>query len=107
MPEGQDWDVIVGGRVEYVTDQENFPDLFLAALRRQPEITIVQFHRPSWPHTTSVVIRVSANSKESAEKLAREMLLDVFLEAAREIAGQAPFGWTLGAEANPTSEWTS
>ena len=97
----------VGGRVEYVTDQENFPVLFLEALGRQPEIPIVQFNRPSWPHTTSVVIRVSANSKESAEKLAREMLLDVFLVAAREIAGQAPFGWTLVAEAKPTSELTS
>jgi hypothetical protein len=107
MPEGQDWDVRIDGRVEYVTDQENFPDLFRAALGRQPGIPIVQFNRPSWPHTTSVVIRVSANSKESAEKLAREMLLDVFLEAAKEIAGQAPLGWTLSAEAQPTSELTS
>lgn len=95
-----------GGRVEYVTDQENFPELFLAALERHTEISIVRFNRPSWPHTTSVVIRLSASSKKSAEKLAREMLLDVFLEAAKEIAGDAPFGWTIRAEAQPASELT-
>lgn len=107
MPEGQKWDVTVGGRVEYITDQENFPDSFLAALGRQTEISIVRFNRPSWPHTTSVVIRLSANSKKSAEKLAQEMLRHVFLEAAKEIAGEAPFGWTLSAEAKPASELTS
>ncbi|MHB8380096.1 MAG: hypothetical protein ACYDB2_09320 [Acidimicrobiales bacterium] len=107
MPEGQQWDVTVGGRVEYVTDDENFPNALVAALGQRSEISIVRLNRPSWPHTTSVVIRISAHSKKSAEAQAQKMLRDVFVAAAREIAGDAPFGWTMSAAAEPASESSS
>ncbi len=99
MSPDQDWDVTASGRIEHVTDRENFPELFLAALRREAKISLIKFNRPRWPYTTTVVIRVTASTKKRAEEQARELLLPVLLEAAKETGVEGPFGWTLRAGA--------
>jgi hypothetical protein len=92
MPNGRAWDVTICGRIEHVTDQDAFPDLFEAALADDDEISIVQFHRPTWPHTTSAVIRISASRKEDAESKGREIMLRVLCSVARKIIGARAFG---------------
>jgi hypothetical protein len=104
MPNGREWDVTVGGRVEHVTDHEVFPDMFRAALAKEDLISIVQFNRPTSPHTTSVVVRLTAISKKKAEHRAREILLRVFSNVANDIIGDASFGWTLSVDAKPVSD---
>jgi len=103
MLDGRNWDVTAGGRIEHVTDQETLPDVFQAALLKEDDISIVQFNRKSWPHTTSVVVRVTATRKKDAERLAQEILLPVFLGVAKGFLGDAPFGWTLSVNAKPVS----
>lgn len=107
MSPDQEWDVTAAGRIEPVTDRENFPDLFLAALHRGAKISLIKFNRPSWPHTTTVVIRVTASTKKKAEEQARELLLPVLLEAAIETGAEGPFGWTLRAGAEPAGDVNS
>ena len=109
VPNGREWDVTVGGRVEHVTDHEAFPDMFRTALAKEDLISIVQFDRPNWPHTTSVVVRLTAISKKQAEHQAQEILVRVFSNIANDIIGDASFGWTLSVEAKPASDvgsWT-
>ena len=104
VPNGREWDVTVGGRIEHVTDHEAFPDLFRAALAKEDLISIVQFDRPNWPHTTSVVVRLTAISKKDAEHRAQEILVHLFLSVAKDIIGEASFGWTISVEAKPASD---
>jgi hypothetical protein len=104
MQNSREWDVSVRGRIEHVTDQEEFPELFQAILAKEDEISIVQFNYPTWPHTTLAVIRISANSKNDAENVAREIVLRSFQTIAKTIIGDEAFGWTLGVDAVPASE---
>jgi len=94
-----EWDVTVRGRIENVTDRQEFPVLFQAALRKVSEISIVQFDEPTWPHTTLVVVRISANKKKDAESAVRDLVLRVYWRIARELIGGGALGWTLSANA--------
>jgi hypothetical protein len=104
MSLGYEWDVTVRGRIENVTDHETFPGLFQTALSDDSEISVVRFHQPTWPHTTSVIIRISAVDKKEAEKRARNLLLPVYRKVVLQIKGEDVFGWTLmvGAELRPS-----
>ena len=104
MQNSREWDVTIRGRIEHVTDQDSFPDLFHAALAAAGEISVIQFNYLTWPHTTSAVIRISADRKKDAEGRTREIMLRVFLSVARVIIGDQTFGWTLSTEAVPTSQ---
>lgn len=101
MPNRRDWDVTIGSRIEHVTDREVFAELFLDALIKTNEISVIQFNRPSWPHTTSVVIRVIASSKKVAVSRAKALVHPVLLDVARLIGGDGPFGWTMSVDARP------
>jgi len=103
MSNSREWDVTVRGRIENVSDREAFPGMFQAALGTEPEISIVQFDHPTWPHTTAVVIRISAIRKRDAEESAREIILRVLSGVAREIIGNEAFGWTLSVDAVPSA----
>jgi hypothetical protein len=107
VPNDRVWDVTVGGRIENVTDQDVFPDLFLEALVRAGEISVMQFNRPGWPHTISIVVRLTASRKEDAELQAQKLVLPVLLSVAKDLLGAGPFGWTLSVAANPASNVTS
>jgi hypothetical protein len=96
-----EWDVTVRGRIENVTDQDAFPELFENALSDDSEISVVRFGHPTWPHTTSVVVRISADNKREAEKRARELLLPVYRKVVLQIKGEDAFGWTLMIGAVP------
>lgn len=104
MPKSREWDVTVRGRIEHVTDQDAFPELFQAALALEDEISIVEFHHPTWAHTTSAVIRISASRKKDAESRARDVVLRAFWSVASKIIGDETIGWTLSAEAVPASQ---
>ena len=97
----------VGGRIEHVTDQDPFPDLFHAALSNEGGVTAVQFNRPNWPHTTSAVVRITASSKEDAEDQAQEIFVRVFSSVAHDISGDAPYGWVISVDAKPVSDVSS
>lgn len=99
MPNSRDWDVTVGCRIEEVTDQEGFAQLFLSALSRSSAIAVIQFNLPSWPHTTSVVIRVVAIRKKDAESVAKTLILPVLLDVAKILCGDGPMGWTMSLDA--------
>lgn len=103
MPSRRQWDVTIGSRIEQVTDQEAFAELFLGALIKTNEISVIQFNRPTWPHTTSVVIRVTASRKKEAESQAKAMVLPVLLDVAKAIGADGPFGWTLSVDVRPAS----
>ncbi|NNN09032.1 MAG: hypothetical protein HKL85_07565 [Acidimicrobiaceae bacterium] len=107
MRNSREWDVTVRGRIEDVTDQEAFPKLFRATLAQEDGISIARFGYPTWPHTTSAVIRISASSKRDAERVARDIALPVFQSVARTIIGDKAFGWTLGVDAVPASQVSS
>jgi hypothetical protein len=104
MSNRREWDVTVRGRIENVTDQDAFPGLYQAALGEESEISVVRFDHPPWPHTTSVVVRISAENKKDAEKNARDLILPVLRKVVIQIKGEDAFGWTLmvGAALSPT-----
>jgi hypothetical protein len=102
MSNPREWDVTVRGRVENVTDQAAFPGLFQAALREEGEISVVRFDHPSGPHTTPVVVRISADNKKEAERSARDLVLPVYRKVVIQIKGEDAFGWTLMIGAVPT-----
>ena len=107
VPNGRKWDVTVGGRIEHVTDQDVFPDLFHGAIVKTGKISVMQFNRPVWPHTTSIVIRLTASRKKDAEFQAQQLVLPVFLGVAKDLLGAEPFGWTLSVNAQLASDETS
>jgi hypothetical protein len=98
-----EWDATVRGRIENVTDQDSFPELFRAALCDESELSVVRFDYPTWPHTTSVVVRISADNKKDAERRARDLILPVFRKVVRQVKGDDAFGWTLMIGAVPPS----
>lgn len=93
------WDVTIGGRIEYVTDQDAFPDLFRAALNAEDGITLIRFDYPTVPHSTSAVIRISAKTKARAEQDAREVVVRVLGPIGSSITDGKPFGWAISADA--------
>ena len=97
----REWDVTIGSRIEQVTDQDVFADLFLEGLIKTNKISVIQFSRPSWPHTTSVVIRVAAVRKNEAVSRAKALVHPVLLDVAKAIGGDGPFGWTMSVDAKP------
>ena len=97
----RNWDVKVGGRIEQVTDQESFPELFSEALNRASGINVIAFNQPKWPHTTSIVVRIVAGRREEAEARVRELVLPAYLNVAQALLGTRPFGWTLSLDATP------
>ena len=101
MPETREWDVSVRGRIEHVTDQDEFPDKFQAELALSDEISIVKFNYPTASHSTWAVVRISASGKESAEGRARDIVLRAYWRVARTMTSADAFGWTLSAEAVP------
>jgi hypothetical protein len=103
MPNRRKWDVTIGGRIERVTDHVDFAELFLEALIRTNEISVIKFNRPSWPHTTSVVIRVAAIGKKDAESQAKALIHPILVDVANKIGGDGPFGWTLRVDARPAA----
>ena len=107
MRNSREWDMTVRGRIEDVTDQEAFPELFRATLAQEDGISIVQFGYPTWPHTTSAVIRISASSKRDAERIARDIVLRALQSVARTIIAEKAFGWTLGVDAVLASQGSS
>jgi hypothetical protein len=104
VPDSQEWYVTVGGRIEDVTDQEVFPELFRGALARADEIPVIWYVRSGWPHTTSLVVRLSASDKKDAEFQAQRLVLPVFLGVAKELLGVDPFGWTISVDAKPAPD---
>jgi hypothetical protein len=104
MPSPRAWDVTICGRIEHVTDQDAFPDLFEAALAEDDEVSVVEFCPPTWPHTTSAVIRISAGRKEDAERKGREIMLRVLGNVAPKVIGDRAFGWALSADAVPAPQ---
>lgn len=101
MPSSRQWNVTLGGRIDGVTDNQAFPALFESALTSDPGVKIVKFNLPTFPHTTSAVIRISAVDKTTAEGLGQEVLLRNLRIAARAIIGEKNFGWTIGVSAEP------
>jgi hypothetical protein len=102
VPTRCEWDVTVSGRIENVTDHEEFPGLFRAALHNEKEISIVRFDEPTSPHATLVTIRILANDRKDAERASRDLVLRVYLTIARQLAGDGDFGWTLRTRAVPS-----
>jgi hypothetical protein len=103
MKNSRDWNVTVRGRIEHVTDLDSFPQLFQTALAAESHISVIQFDAPKWPHTTAVVIRISASRKKEAERAAYEVMLPILKSVANSIIGEQPFGWTLSVDAVPVS----
>jgi hypothetical protein len=101
MANGQKWDVTVRGRIDNVTDQEEFPELLQAALEAEVGLSVVQLNLPTVPHTTSAIVRVTAISKVDAENQVREVMLRAYLYIARALVGNQAFGWTLSTDAVP------
>ena len=102
MPIRREWDVTVRGRIETVTDRVEFPGLFRAALLEEDQITIVRFDQPTLPHTTLVIVRVSAKSEKAAEQEVRDLVLRIYLTIARQMVVDSNFGLTLSTSANPS-----
>jgi hypothetical protein len=67
MPESREWIVTIGGRIEEATDNQVFLTLFEVALTSDPAARIIQFNEPTWPHTTSAVVQISAVNEKAAE----------------------------------------
>jgi hypothetical protein len=101
MASDRDWNVTVRGRIEHVTDLDAFPELFQRAIVAEPGIVLVNFDTPTWPHTTKVVIRVCANRRNVAEKMAYDVMLPIFQSVAKTILRDQSFGWSLGVDAVP------
>ena len=101
MPNSRRWNVTIGGRIEGVTDNQGFPALFESALTSDPDVKIVQFNHPTFPHTTSVVVLISAVNKKAAEAQGQDVLLRNLRIAARAIIGEDDFGWTFRVSAEP------
>jgi hypothetical protein len=104
MEDRRDWDVTVRPRIEGVTGQEAFPEMLRAALAAETGLSTLQVHLPTVPHSTSVVVRVSAASKMAAEGKVRDFVLDVLLSVARKLVGEEALGWTLGIDAAPSRD---
>lgn len=102
MEDRREWDVTVRPRIEGVTDLEAFPEMLRAALAAETGLSTLQVHLPTVPHSTSVVVRVSATSKNDAESQVRDIVLRVLLSVARELVGGQALGWTLGTDAVPS-----
>ena len=101
MENVQEWNVTIRGRVEHVTDLDSFPELLRRALVAENQISVVQFVEPTWPHTTTVTIRIAAGRKKDAERTASDLMIPIFKIVATSIIGDQPFGWTLGVHAVP------
>jgi len=103
MPMSRQWDVTVKGRIEDVTDQDAFPEAFLIALSQADGISVVTFNRPTWPHTTSAVIRLGARNGQEAERAAREVMVQALQRVARAMIGDRPFGWSISVDVQPAA----
>ena len=99
MPNLRRWNVTIGGRIEGVTNDPEFPALFESALASDPEVKIVKLIQPTFPHTTSAVILISAANKETAEAHGRAILLRNLRTVARENFDDKDFGWTIRVSA--------
>jgi hypothetical protein len=99
MPNSRDWDVTIGCRIEEVTNQDGFAELFLGALSKSSAIAVIESNLPSWPHTTSVVIGVAASRKKDAESVAKTLVLPVLLDVAKVLGSDQPMGWTMSLDA--------
>ena len=93
------WNVTIGGRIEGITDDKEFPALFESALTSDSEVKIVKLIQPTFPHTTSAVIRISAANKETAEAHGQVILLRNLRTIARENFEDKDFGWTIRVSA--------
>jgi hypothetical protein len=93
------WDVTVACRVEGVTDAEDFPHLLLSALQDVGAPTVIQLNAPTVAHSTSVVLRINAASKNDAEGDARSLVLSAVGSVARRLRGDVAFGWSIHADA--------
>jgi hypothetical protein len=100
VPNSRRWNVTIGGRIDGVTDNQEFPALFKSALTSDPEVKIVQFNQPTFPHTTSAVVLISAVDKQTAEAEGQEILLRNLRIAARAVIGEENFGWTIRVSAD-------
>ena len=101
MPNPRRCNVTIGGRIEEVTDNEGFPALFESALTSDSDVKIVQFKQPTFPHTTSAVVLISAANKKDAEAHGQAILLRNLRIAARAIIEDEDFGWTIRVSAEP------
>jgi hypothetical protein len=99
MTQSQEWNVTVRGRIEGVTDLDSFPEMLRSALAAASTVSVVRFDPPTWPHTTVVVIRVTAKRKKVAQKLAYDVMLPIFTTIAYSVLGEQKFGWTIGVDA--------
>jgi hypothetical protein len=99
VPNSRRWNVTIGGRIDGVTDNQGFPALFESALMSDPEVKVVQFNRPTFSHTTSAVVLISAVDKNTAEAQGQEILLRNLRIAARAVIGKENFGWTIRVSA--------
>ncbi len=103
MPNSRRWNVTIGGRIDGVTDNQGFPALFESALISDPEVKIVEFTQPTFPHTTSAVVLISAVDKKTAEAQGQETLLRNLRIAARAVIGEENFGWTIRVSAEQST----
>jgi hypothetical protein len=102
MEDRRDWDVTVRPRVEGVTDREAFPDMWRSELAIETGLSHLHVNHHTVPHSTSVVVRVVATSKEDAERQVQDFALHALLRVARDFVGEHAFGWTLGIDAVPS-----
>ena len=100
----REWDVTVRPRIEDVTDREDFPEMWRAALADETGHLTLRMNRPTVPHSTSAVVRVAATSKKEAEHQVQEFALRALLRVARDIVGEQAFGWTLSTDAVPNRD---
>ena len=100
----REWDVTVRLRIEDVTDQEAFPEMWLAALAVETGHLTLRMNRPTVPHSTSAIVRVAATSKKDAEHQVQEFALRALHRVARDLVGEQAFGWTLSIDAVPNED---
>jgi hypothetical protein len=100
MPESREWIVTIGGRIEEATDNQVFLTLFEVALTSDPAARIIQFNEPTWPHTTSAVVQISAVNEKAAEAVGLDILHRI---ASFAIIGDRHYGWTARGNCRTTS----
>ncbi len=98
MSESRQWNVTIRGRVEGLTDDVQFPNLFEMALLSNPDLTLVRFQQHPWPHANSADIVILAVDKEHAQARGRDIMKQILSLAARDF-GVVRCGWVVSAGA--------
>ena len=100
MSKSQEWKVTISGQIEEVTDGPRFLALFEAALTSDPEVIVIQFNEPSWPHMASAVLLISAADLKEALAMGQVILSRNMHVAAQATIGDQAYGraFQVGAQ---------